>query len=257
MQNIHLTLVQFDIQWEDKKSNFIKIERLLEDASSSTDLILLPEMFSSGFTMNPAKVAEEGVGETVKWMMELTAKLDAAVCGSIVVAEGKAYYNRSYFVSPGQDVIFYDKKHLFSYGKESDHYMPGKHRVLIDYKGWKIMPFICYDLRFPVWMRNTEEVDLYIGVANWPQTRIEAWDLLLRSRAIENQVYVAAVNRIGDQPGGLKYNGHSAIIGFDGAVLEFSENEEVLVQCELDRGKLQEFRKDFRFLEDRDHFELV
>ena len=221
------------------------------------DIIVLPEMFSTGFTMKPEKVAEKEDGPTIAWMMGLARKHDSAICGSFVIEEKGQYLNRFYFLSPEGQIVEYDKRHLFSYGKESDHYKPGLNRVSFMYKGWKIIPFICYDLRFPVWMRNIDEADLYIGVANWPDTRIDAWDTLLRARAIENQAYVVAVNRIGDQPGGLQYNGHSALIGYDGAIQDFNANEEVMIHGILDKEEMYKYRREFNFLADRDAFELI
>lgn len=257
MDVMKISMVQFDIAWEDKNANFKKITELIKRANVQSDIILLPEMFSTGFTMSPENVAEKGEGSTVNWMRELAAKEESAIAGSIVATESGKYYNRFYFVLPSGDLYYYDKKHLFSYGKENQHYHGGDKRLIVEYKGWNIMPFVCYDLRFPVWMRNPGHVDLYLCVANWPDSRIDAWDILLRARAVENQVYMAGVNRVGSQEGKLDYNGHSAIIKYDGSVISMSELRETVIHRQLSKSDLDNYRASFRFLEDKDEFEFT
>jgi predicted amidohydrolase len=257
MKKLNLALAQYDIAWEDKIKNRRKIEGLISSYDKNADIILLPEMFSTGFTMSPDKVAESMEGETIQWMKDKAAAWGSAIAGSIVIKEDKNFYNRFLFIYPSAEIKYYDKKHLFSYGRENKHYSGGDSQLVFEYKNWTIMPFVCYDLRFPVWMRNPGNVDLYLGVANWPDTRITAWDVLLRSRAIENQAYLAAVNRIGRQPGSLKYNGHSSIIRYDGAVTAFSENEEKIIDSDLNKEELKQFRDSFRFLDDKDEFQLL
>ena len=254
-KTLRIGLAQFDIAWEDRESNFRKLENLVNE-DVKTDLIILPEMWSTGFSMRPESVAENEAGTALSWMITNSKRLNTAIAGSVSVADGRKYYNRFYFVHPEGHVDQYDKKHLFSYGKENDHYQSGLERITIDYMGWKIMPIICYDLRFPVWCRNNVDYDLMIVVANWPSARVHHWDALIRARAIENQSYIAAVNRIGVDGNGLQYPGHSCIIDMNGnTVMELGERE-VLGIFTLEKDLLTEYRQHFRFLQDQDAFEL-
>src|SRR5687767_12279652 len=202
-KTLRLGLAQFDISWEDRESNFRKLQSLVK-ADENIDLLILPEMWSTGFSMRPEVVAEKEPGAALTRMIENSQRLNTAIAGSVSVSVGDKYYNRFYFVHPEGTVEHYDKRHLFSYGKENDHYHAGDSRITIDFNGWKIMPIICYDLRFPVWCRNNLDYDLMIIVANWPSARIHHWDALIRARAIENQSYIAAVNRIGIDGNGLQ-----------------------------------------------------
>lgn len=218
------------------------------------DLLLLPEMWSTGFSMQPEKIAETHPGPAFEWMQQTAAKLNLSLAGSISVEEDGKYYNRFYAVHADGTFQQYDKRHLFSYGKENDHYAPGDTRIIFDIKGWKIMPIICYDLRFPVWCRNNLHYDLLIVVANWPTPRIHHWDTLIRARAIENQSYIAAVNRIGIDGSGLHYPGHSCVVDMNGnAMLEMKDKEGIAVLT-LEKELLENYRTHFRFLQDQDHF---
>lgn len=255
MASSHLTigLLQFDIAWENPERNFKRLEVLL-DTKPKLDLLILPEMWSTGFTMNPTQAAEQTPGSALHWMTSMAAQLNTTIMGSISIGEGNLYYNRLYCTYPNGQIDHYDKKHLFSHGTENLHYTPGTKSQSFDIKGWKIKPIICYDLRFPAWCRNTDNYDLMVVVANWPEPRIHHWDALLKARAIENQSYVAAVNRIGSDGNDLKYNGHSAVYDMNGADLLDLSDKEGLKTILLDKEALSTFRNQFRFLQDRDHF---
>jgi len=250
-----IAAIQFDIQWEAPERNRSILEPIIR-AHSDTDVIVLPEMFNSGFSTNVASIAEKHEGITVQWMKELAKELDIAICGSVPTAIEKRFVNRFYWVQPDK-ILFYDKKHLFNYGKESEVYSGGNNHLILEYKGWRIMPLICYDLRFPVWSRNTQNYDLLLYVANWPKARIKAWQQLLRARAIENLCYVCGVNRIGTDGIGLEYNGHSAIIDFMGNELAILPAKADVLKQQLSKKELLAFRTKFNFLDDRDNFDFV
>lgn len=252
---LRIGLVQFDIAWENPGENMRRIEKLL-DANDRTDLVILPEMWSTGFTMRPEAAAESATGPALQWMSGQARERNTALCGSVAVAEGDRYFNRWYCVFPDGMIASYDKKHLFSFGKEDLYYSPGNQRTYIEINGWKIMPIVCYDLRFPVWCRNTDDYDLMVVVANWPKPRIHHWDALLKARAIENQSYVAGVNRIGQDDNGLLYNGHSCIFDMNGQEILTLEEKETLGTVVLDKQALTSFRQQYRFLQDRDQFNL-
>ena len=251
---LRTTLVQTSLIWEDAPGNLQRFEKFFESVSE-TDLIVLPEMFTSGFTMEPHALPGHWQEETIRWMKEQASLLDTAIAGSIVARDNGNYYNRFCFVTPDKEVFSYDKRHTFTLSGEDRFYTKGTERVLIPYKGFKICPMICYDLRFPVWSRNTEDFDVLLYVANWPLARIDAWDTLLKARAIENMVYTIGVNRIGSDNNGLQYNGHSAIYDALGQSLVFSEDEEILF-AELNKEHLISARERLKFLEDRDSFNL-
>ncbi len=251
-----VVLIQTDIVWEKIEENLIHFEQKISLIESDTDLVILPEMFSTGFTMNPEKVAETNSGPTVSWMLQVAKKHQTAITGSVIIEENGKYYNRLFFVSPDGEVQFYDKRHLFTLAGEQHKYTKGKEKLIIDYKGWRICLLICYDLRFPVFSRNTENYDLLIYVASWPEKRIKAWDILLKARAVENMAYTIGVNRTGIDPSNLHYNGHSQAIDSLGEyVLEPQENEGVF-HIHLDPEKQSEIRKKFGFLNDKDSFVL-
>jgi predicted amidohydrolase len=212
-------------------------------------------MFTTGFTMNPGHIAPEEGERTLEWMQQQAERTDAGVVGSMVFQENGQYFNRLIFMQPGGVFDSYDKRHTFTLAGEDRVYQRGTERTIIQFRDFTFCPLICYDLRFPVWSRNTMDYDVLLYVANWPSPRIGAWDTLLRARSIENMAYTLGVNRIGSDPNGLTYNGHSA--GFDGMGnrLAYSEREEVL-QVTLSKAHLEESRNTFRFLDDRDHFTL-
>lgn len=221
------------------------------------DLIVLPEMFSSGFTMNPKAVAETMNGETIAWLQHLAKAKDCAITGSLVIEENGKYYNRLVFVYPNGELKTYDKRHLFTLAGEDKVYTAGKEKLIIEYKGFRICPLICYDLRFPVFARNVEDYDVLIYVANWPKPRINAWDILLKARAVENMSYAIGVNRIGMDENELEYVGHTQAVDFLGNyLLEAQETDGVFI-VELDKEKVLETRSKLAFLKDKDSFKLL
>ncbi|MGY5355464.1 amidohydrolase [Wenyingzhuangia sp. IMCC45467] len=252
--SLNITLVQSDIIWMNNLNNLENLDKQL--ANIKTDLIVLPEMFSTGFCMEPSKVAETTDGLSVLWMMKTAKKLNCAVCGSLSIQEKNKYYNRFFFVTPNGIEAAYNKKHLFSFGKENEVYTPGEKSITINYKGWKIKPFVCYDLRFPVWSRNTNNYDLALYVANWPAKRSFAWNSLLTARAIENMSYVVAVNRIGIDGNELKYQGDSKVIDPLGETLIDLKESKTVRQINLKINHLEKVRDKFKFLKDADEFKL-
>ncbi len=252
-----VALIQSALVWEDPKLNRDYFEQKINSIEAGTDLIVLPEMFTTGFTMQPEPVAETMQGETVVWMQTLAKANNCAITGSLAIIEEGNYYNRLLFVFPTGEIQYYNKRHLFTLAGEDKSYIGGTHKVIIAYKGWRICPLICYDLRFPVFSRNIENYDLLIYVANWPKTRINAWDTLLKARAIENMSYTIGVNRLGIDNNNLEYIGHSQIVDYLGnSVIEPQKGEGVFI-AELDKEALLETRKKLDFLKDKDHFELL
>lgn len=223
----------------------------------STDLIVLPEMFSTGFTMNAEHLAEEEPGETLEWMQKEAVKNQAAIMGSFIVIDNKSFFNRMYFVFPNGEFMKYNKRHTFTLANEHKIFASGKEQVFIDYLGWKIYPLICYDLRFPVWSRNTSNYDLLVYVASWPARRITAWDALLKARAIENMCYTIGVNRVGLDGNGHQYIGHSAVYDVLGECISTKEHENEFIETyTLNRSHLESNRRHLQFLNDRDDFNL-
>lgn len=255
MQNISVTLLQSDINWENPKVNLQKYSELLKQVTE-TDIILFPEMFTTGFTMSSKQYAEPMNGGTVQWMKEIALARHCAVAGSLIILDNRKYYNRLVWVFPDGSLSTYDKKHLFSMGNEHENYTPGNKRLIVECKGWKICPLVCYDLRFPVWSRNTENYDLLVYLANWPVQRQIVWDTLLAARAIENQCYCIGVNRVGIDKQGIRYGGRSVFVTPKAETFFLGEKEQVQT-FELSLGSLQNFRKNFPVLDDRDNFNLV
>ncbi len=243
--------LNLDIEWKDKTSNFKKIEE--EFAQESADIFLLPEMFATGFCMDAKEVADENE-ETLLWMQKIAKKKNAAICGSAPVLENGKFYNRMYFVQADGNYFKYDKKHLFTFSGEDKNYTAGNDRVIINYKGFRILLQVCFDLRFPVFSRNNGDYDAIFYVANWPESRVEAWEHLLKARAIENLAYVFGLNRIGEDGNGLLYKESSHCFFADGSII--SEKKDDFVTATLDLKKLNAFREKFPFLEDRDRFQI-
>lgn len=256
-EKLKITLVQSELHWEDAEANRQMFSRKLQNIESETDLIILPEMFPTGFSMNAEKLAEPNNGESLKWMISEAEKYNAAITGSVIVTENNEYYNRLYFVFPDGSYKQYDKRHTFTLAKENETYTAGKQRLLVNYKGWKICPLVCYDLRFPVWARNTEDYDILIYVANWPKVRTLAWDTLLRARAIENMTYCIGVNRVGLDGNEHEYVGHSAVYDVLGKQISTSSFDEFIETIELDKKHIESNREHFQFLNDRDLFTLT
>lgn len=253
---LNLALIQTDLHWEKPEANRKMFEDKIAGISHDVDLIVLPEMFTTGFTMNPDVIAKEESEITVQWMHTIAQNTNVAVMGSIVYREEDAFYNRLFFVSPDQEMYTYNKRHTFTLAGENEVYKAGNQKLIFEYKGFKICPMICYDLRFPVWARNTENYDILIYVANWPKKRINAWDTLLKARAIENMSYSIGVNRCGMDELGFEYPGHSAIYNVLGEPLAFSRNEEILY-AKLHKEHIENTRNKLKFLEDRDTFNLI
>jgi Predicted amidohydrolase len=206
-----VTIIQTHLHWENPAVNRAQFSEKIKDISEKTDLIVLPEMFTTGFSMNAEKLSEENNGETLQWMISEAKKNNAAITGSVIISENNTFYNRLFFVLPNGEYKIYDKRHTFTLAGEDKTYTAGSQRLIVNYKGFKICPLICYDLRFPIWARNTENYDVLLYVANWPVKRIVAWDALLKARAIENMSYCIGVNRVGIDGTGHEYVGHSAV----------------------------------------------
>ena len=254
-KELKIALVQSPLFWEDPERNRKMFSKKLDAFSNEVDLIVLPEMFTTAFTMYPKNINEKEGIRTVEWMQRQAAKKNAALVGSIVFQEDGKYFNRLYFVEPDGGINTYDKRHTFTLAGEDKVYNAGEKKVLVKYKGFRFYPLICYDLRFPVWSRNTENYDALLYVANWPKLRIAAWDTLLKARAIENMAYCIGVNRIGRDDTGHEYVGHSAVYDCLGEQLVFSEKETIL-QVTLSREHIETTRNKLKFLDDRDHFIL-
>lgn len=255
--DLKVAMIQTDLVWENPAENRRVLNDKIDAITASVDLIILPEMFTSGFTMNPEAVAETMDGKTIVWLKEKAKAKQAAIMGSLVVMEDNNYYNRMVCIEPSGKITTYDKRHTFTLAGEHKVYTAGKEKVVFEYKGWKICPLVCYDLRFPVWARNTEDYDLLIYVANWPKIRIDAWDTLLKARAIENMTYCIGVNRVGLDGNNYEYSGHSVAYDVLGKRLDnLLENEDTIEIVTLEKSAIKTYREKLNFLNDRDAFSL-
>jgi len=255
---LKVTIIQTELIWENSKENRIHFSGLINSIKEETNLIVLPEMFTTGFTMNAIPLAEEENGATFKWMQTEAKNKNCAITGSIIITENNNYYNRLFFVFPNGKYQTYDKRHTFTLAKEHLTFASGKEQLIVDFLGWKICPLICYDLRFPVWARNTKNYDVLLYVANWPERRITAWDALLKARSIENMTYCIGVNRTGKDGNGHQYVGHSAIYNLLGEQLSTKEFEKDFIETiELKKSHIEKNRKHLQFLNDRDEFTLI
>lgn len=263
MNSISIATIQTDLFWEDKAENLKMLSQKTDLIQAGTQLILLPEMFSTGFSMKAPQLAEEMDGITLQWMKKTAAKKNAAVAGSVIIKEQDNFYNRLVYVLPNGDIGTYDKRHLFSFGEEQLHYSAGTKRLIASLNGWKINFQICYDLRFPVWARQniverTDEIkpeyDILVYVANWPEKRIYAWKTLLVARAIENQCYVIGVNRVGKDGKGIDHSGGTMVIDPLGEILFCCDEKEDIHHFILHKKELEDIREKFRFLKDGDEF---
>ena len=256
MSALTITIIQSDLHWENKAANLAMFAKKINGIKEKTEIIILPEMFSTGFSMQSKTLAETMNGETVTWMKKTAAEKKAIITGSIIAEENGKYFNRLIWMLPNGESGHYDKRHLFAFAEEDKFYSPGEKRLVASVKGWKINLLICYDLRFPVWARQggEAEYDLLIYVANWPERRIHAWKTLLQARAIENQCYVAAVNRVGDDGNNIHYSGDSMIIDPLGEILYQKSQQEDVFTFTLQKEKLEEVRNKFPFLKDADNF---
>jgi omega-amidase len=252
-----IAFIQSSLIWENPAENRTYFDEKINQISDDIDLIILPEMFTTGFTMDPKPVAETMNGITIKWLQTIASEKKCAITGSLVITENNHFYNRLVFIFPDGKIDFYDKKHLFTLANEHKKYTAGKQKKVIDYNGFRICPLICYDLRFPVFARNDVSYDLLIYVANWPKVRINAWNALLKARAIENMSYVIGVNRIGTDNNDLHYNGQSQVIDFMGVnVIAPQEIERVFITT-LNKNQQDEARTKLNFLNDKDDFVLI
>ncbi|MEN8124626.1 MAG: nitrilase family protein [Bacteroidota bacterium] len=259
MENsLNFALIQTDNIWEDIDKNLENLTIKLNSIANNVDVIVLPELFSTGFTMNAKAVAENMKGKAVLWMLEQAKIKDSLLMGSLLINEGETFYNRLVAAFPDGKIKYYDKRHLFSYAKEDHVFSPGNKKLIFEHKGFRFFPLICYDLRFPVWARNTENIDVLIYVANWPNARMFAWDTLLKARAIENLCYTIGVNRVGIDNNNLVYTGHSAVYNALGeTLLDFEENKQDIKTIILKKDYIKNFRDKFRFLDDRDEFKII
>lgn len=254
---LNIAIFQLNLVWENPAANRAKIDQLLQKLSETTDVVFLPEMFTTGFSMNVSELAETMDGQTLQWLKERSREHQLALCGSLIIKENDQYFNRLIFVEPSGDVHFYNKRHLFTMGDEESHFQNGTERLVVQYKGWRICPLICYDLRFPVWSRNRNEYDLLVYSANWPQNRNDVWNTLLKARAIENQCYVVGANRVGVDGQKIAYSGNSQIFDAKGSLLTgLNDDNEMIVSAEISFSELAKFRNSFPVLNDADSFYL-
>jgi len=267
MSTLTLSIIQTNLHWEDKAANLKQLEKKINGIVEKTEVVLLPEMFSTGFSMRPELLAETMEGETVQWMKRVAANKKIILCGSVIIEENGKYYNRLIWMLPNGQMGLYDKKHRFAYAGEDEHFAAGNKRLIASVKGWKINLLVCYDLRFPVWARqqSTEnaggslqpEYDLLIYVANWPERRSHAWKTLLQARAIENQCYVVGVNRVGTDDNDIAYSGDSMIVDAIGEVIYTKKEEEDVFTITLQKAELDSVREKFPFWKDADDFRII
>ena len=252
---LNIAFIQTDLVWESRDQNRKNFKEKIESISQKVDIIVLPEMFTTGFTMNAKDNAESLNGETVVWMQDIAKVHDAAIVGSIIIEEESNYYNRLLFVHPDGLIQYYNKRHTFGYAGEDKVFTSGNEKLIVDYKGWKLFPLVCYDLRFPVWARNVDDYDVLIYVANWPKPRVSAWDALLKARAIENMSYCVGVNRIGEDKEENEYVGHSAVYDVLGNILtKIKPSHEQIEVVTLQKSHIHYYRNKLGFLNDRDTF---
>ncbi|MDQ6762497.1 MAG: amidohydrolase [Bacteroidota bacterium] len=272
MPSITISIIQTNLHWEDKNANLDMLSKKIESITEKTEVVILPEMFSTGFSMKPESLAEKMDGETISWMKRIAAEKKIILTGSVMIdpsteaqdpsipiaigTQDKKYYNRLIWMLPNGEYGIYDKRHLFAYGNEHTHYSPGNKRLIASVKGWKINLQVCYDLRFPVWARQAAEMeyDILIYVANWPEKRSLAWKTLLQARAIENQCYVIGVNRVGQDGNDIHYSGDSMIIDAQGEILYQKKNEEDIFTYTLQKEKIIQVREKYPFWKDADSF---
>lgn len=247
-------LIQSNLVWENKAANLSNFTKLLEDIHSDTDIVMLPEMFNTGFSMNIA-LAESMVSEAVTWLKHQSKIRRQMICGSAMIAEDNKVYNRFIASFEGEIIHIYDKRHLFRMAGEHEWFNPGSDRRSFDFKGWRIRPNICYDLRFPVWSRNDDDFDIYLNVANWPDRRRHHWEALLAARAIENQCYAIGVNRVGEDGKGIFYSGGTSVYDFNG-IAQIQSSQEEILYIEISKEPLLQIRAEFPVAADRDSFQV-
>ena len=266
MPSLTFTIIQSALHWQDKAANLAMFEQKINAISEKMEIVVLPEMFSTGFSMQPQLLTETMDGATVAWMKQIATQKKIILTGSVIIEEAGNYYNRLLWVLPNGQLGMYDKRHRFAFAGENEHYTAGSKRLIASVKGWKINLQVCYDLRFPVWARQASsgapgeaglEYDVLIYVANWPERRNHAWNTLLRARAIENQCYVIGVNRVGDDGNGIYHSGDSMVIDPLGEVLYTKAHDEAIFTIALDKERLEEIRNKFPFWRDADSFSIL
>ncbi|WP_026898404.1 amidohydrolase [Daejeonella oryzae] len=258
MNTLKITTFQAYLFWENIDKNLQNLGLRLSSIREKTDLIVLPEMFSTGFSMNSERLAEKMEGKTMQWMEVQAKKFSCVVTGSIIITENEHYYNRLIWMRPDGTYEYYDKRHLFGLGNEDQHYTPGTKKLFVELNGWKICPVICYDLRFPVWLRNTnEDYDMLLVLANWPERRSLHWRTLIPARALENQAYVVAVNRVGHDGNEVYHSGDSMCIDPNGKVVYYKPNDEDLYTFSIVKEEVENARRLFPFLKDGDNFKIL
>ena len=269
MAKLTVTLIQPNLHWEDKAANLDALEEKVRSVKDRTELVILPEMFNTGFSMQPEKLAETMGGSTIEWMKRISKQKNIILTGSLIIEENGNYFNRLVWMLPNGKYGIYDKRHRFAYGGEDQQFAAGSKRLIASAKGWKINLLVCYDLRFPVWARqqgnltsdspNPEdgfEYDILVYVANWPERRIHAWNTLLQARAIENQCYTIGVNRVGSDGNNIYYNGNSMVVDPLGEILYQKSGEEDVHTITFEKKKLEEVRSKFPFWRDADAFQI-
>jgi predicted amidohydrolase len=255
---LNIAIIQSDIIWESSTKNLDNYTKKIDSINTHIDLIILPEMFATGFTMNVETQKQSMSGEIVSWMKHIATSRKTAIYGSVIITENNKIYNRALFIFPDGETDFYDKKHLFTLAGEHNFFNKGLCRKIIEYKGWRIMPLICYDLRFPVWSRNNLNYDLLIYIASWPEKRKYAWQTLLKARAIENMCYVIGTNRVGTDGNNFTYSGNSVVINSMGKhMAESEEYKNCTFTVTINKKELIKNRTMFSFLNDKDNFEIV
>jgi predicted amidohydrolase len=256
VRDLTVSLVQRELSWEDPAANRADFEAALATLDAAPDVVVLPEMFTTGFSMRSESLAEDEASDTLPWLQQQAARHDCAITGSLPVRSGRGIYNRLLFVTPTGEVFQYDKRHLFRLSGEHRHYAAGRDRLVVDFRGWRLCPMICYDLRFPVFSRNRDDYDALLFIANWPAKRRYHWRQLLIARAIENQSYTIGLNRIGRDGNGLDYSGDSLVVASDGQLLLDCEDRSGVFTVSLDASAMAEYRRKFPCHEDADEFEL-
>ncbi len=257
MKDLKIAIIQSDILWENIDGNLSKFESVISSIVDDVDIIVLPEMFTTGFSMHSKAFAETMNGKTIAWMTKMASKKQAHLTGSIIIKDGEKFFNRLIWMSPNGKISHYDKRHLFRMSNEQNHFSAGNNKLIVDVEGWKICPQICYDLRFPVWARNKENYDLLLYIANWPKPRIKIWQTLLQARAIENLSYTIGVNRIGEDGNGYKFSGNSIAVDYKGEITSaISDDIEKVEIVKLSYTDLHQFREKFPAHLDADDFEI-
>ena len=258
IKNIKVSIVQTSLFWEDVDKNISNILSIIKSLKNKTDLVVLPEMFTTGFSMNSKKLAETINGKSVKFMKETAKQNNVSIIGSLIIKENNNYYNKLLFVNSNGDIFDYNKRHLFRMANEHKFYSQGNKDLIVDFNGWQIKPLVCYDLRFPVWSRNKQNYDILVYIANWPERRSYAWKTLLRARAIENQSYVIGVNRVGTDQNNVVYSGDSAVINpFGEEITGIKPHDNKTQTVELSYKALSDFRQSFPVAKDADNFKIL